>query len=922
MPELRDITVNKVWNDNDDQDGVRPSTISVTLYNGDTAIETKELTEQNGWTAVFTNVPKFQAGQVGQIITYRASEKEVPGDYQQSGGTMEVDNNGNASITITNTRETDKISITVTKKWEDANNQDGIRPDGIEVQLYANNVAYGDVVTLNETNSWKYTYTDLEKNESGEAINYVIKEIETDVVTGQDGVGTYSYEVTGSIESGFTITNTHTPDTTSVSVEKIWDDKENQDGIRPSNITVELLADEKSLSPKKVVILSEDNDWKYTFADLDKNASGEEISYSIQEIETDVITGEDTDTTYSYTITGSQKDGYIITNTHTPIEIELDVEKIWDDNNNQDGKRSKSITVELYADGEKTDKTLTLSDDNDWKDSFVKLPKNTNGEEIIYSVNEITVEDYEVTISPITDGKITITNKHTPSKIKITGEKIWIDSDNQDGKRPETITVHLLANGEEIASKTVNGTGNNWTYEFTDLPEYKDGSKINYTVTEDAVEYYKTDISGFTIKNTHENEQIEISGTKTWDDADNQDGKRPESITVNLLADGVQIDSKMVTEADNWSYSFGMRDKYKAGVIINYTITENAVSDYDTDVVNYNVTNTHTPEKISISGTKTWDDADNQDGKRPESITIILKADGNEVKRTTTTEADEWSYSFSDLPKYEVGKVGHELTYTVEEVGVDGYTTAIDNYDIINTHTPETLTFTVTKIWNDYNNNDGIRPESITVRLKANGEEIKTYTITEANEWTYTFTDLPRYSNGVEIVYTIEEDEVEGYETTIPENVETLTENETKVINNTITNTHEKEKIKIEGQKTWDDFDNKYNSRPDEITIYLYKKDELYETIVVSSETDWKYVIENLDKYCDGEEITWTIKEKEVEGYETIYDGYNILNKIIWEVGDAELPPQTGYEISFNGILYVILSGVLYLLGRSLKHEE
>ena len=71
-----------------------------------------------------------------------------------------------------------------------------------------------------------------------------------------------------------------------------------------------------------------------------------------------------------------------------------------------------------------------------------------------------------------------------------------------------------------------------------------------------------------------------------------------------------------------------------------------------------------------------------------------------------------WIGTFTDLPKYEVGKVGHELTYTVEEVGVDGYTTAIDNYDIINTHTPETLTFTVTKIWNDYNNNDGIRPES------------------------------------------------------------------------------------------------------------------------------------------------------------------------------------------------------------------
>ena len=105
---------------------------------------------------------------------------------------------------------------------------------------------------------------------------------------------------------------------------------------------------------------------------------------------------------------------------------------------------------------------------------------------------------------------------------------------------------------------------------------------------------------------------------------------------------------------------------------------------------------------------------------------------------------------------------------------------------------------------------------------------------------------------------------------------------------------------------------------------FFSKFQTLYETIIVTSENDWKYVIENLDKYCDGEEITWTIKEEEVEGYETIYDGFNITNKIIWNVGDGkeELPPQTGYEISFNNILFVIISGILYALGYSLKHEE
>ena len=247
-----------------------------------------------------------------------------------------------------------------------------------------------------------------------------------------------------------------------------------------------------------------------------------------------------------------------------------------------------------------------------------------------------------------------------------------------------------------------------------------------------------------------------------------------------------------------------------------------------------------------------------------------------------------------------------------------------DGYTVTNSHTPELLSFTVTKNWEDYDNNDGIRPESITVRLSANGEEIKTYEISSENNWTYTFVELPRYCDGEEIEYIITEDEVDGYITTVSENVIVENDDQTITINNTITNTHEKEKITIEGVKTWEDFDNEYNSRPNEITIYLYKKDELYKTIIVTSETDWKYVIDNLDKYADGEEITYTIKEEAVEGYETTYDGYNILNKIIWNIGDGEeeLPPQTGIEISFNNVLYVIISGVLFILGSYLKHEE
>ncbi|MFR6580668.1 MAG: Cna B-type domain-containing protein [Ruminococcus sp.] len=123
-----------------------------------------------------------------------------------------------------------------------------------------------------------------------------------------------------------------------------------------------------------------------------------------------------------------------------------------------------------------------------------------------------------------------------------------------------------------------------------------------------------------------------------------------------------------------------------------------------------------------MTGTKTWNDANNQDGKRPESITVILLANGTEKTRQAVTadEAGNWTYTFKDLPKYANGQ---EITYTVAEEEVTDYTTTYDGSNITNSYTPGKTSATVTKIWNDAENQDGKRPESITVSLLADGKE-------------------------------------------------------------------------------------------------------------------------------------------------------------------------------------------------------
>ena len=95
-----------------------------------------------------------------------------------------------------------------------------------------------------------------------------------------------------------------------------------------------------------------------------------------------------------------------------------------------------------------------------------------------------------------------------------------------------------------------------------DLMSRRAGVNIVYSVREiTSIDGYTTTVTGdaetgFIIKNSYTPETTSVSGSKTWNDADDQDGKRPENIKVNLLADGSVYATKTVTEAENWEYSF------------------------------------------------------------------------------------------------------------------------------------------------------------------------------------------------------------------------------------------------------------------------------------------------------------------------------------------------------------------------------
>lgn len=282
-------------------------------------------------------------------------------------------------------------------------------------------------------------------------------------------------------------------------------------------------------------------------------------------------------------------------------------------------------------------------------------------------------------------------------------EKVWEDNNNQDGIRPYVIDVQLLANGVEGEGPKIELSkyrDSNWQGVFRGLSLYdSDGNPIEYSVKE--VEQYSGELDGYqstvtntksdsgysyTITNTHVPETTEISGTKTWDDKDNQDGKRPTAITANLLADGVKVDSKKVTAADNWKYEFKDLPKYKVGQEIKYSVTEEAVKVYETKVSGTDITNIHTPETTDITVTKIWDDRNDKEKKRPDSIKVTLKANDKDLQTVTIMAEDDWKYEFKDLPKYENGK---QIKDSVTEEEVTGSTTTIKedesgNFEITN----------------------------------------------------------------------------------------------------------------------------------------------------------------------------------------------------------------------------------------------
>lgn len=562
----------------------------------------------------------------------------------------------------------------------------------------------------------------------------------------------------------------------------------------------------------------------------------------------------------------------------------ITVYKDWNDNDNQDNLRDDetTITVQLKANNKPVGSAITLGKNNKvsingeeklWAYTWKDLPIYENSTPVNYTIEEtaiitgeknITIGDskgyfytseVDTTLSNDQSTVYKLTNTHTPGVKSLSVKKQWIDNENQDGKRPQSIKVKLTAEANEseiteikdnagnvVTTDVTLNADNQWFATWNNLPEYLNGKKITYKVTEEST-----------------------------------------------------------VEGYNTQYSYDEK-------LEGYTVeTDGTYGDKDTVYIK----NIHESEKTSLQVSKVWNDKDSQ--FRPSEVSVILQktvgesSDVTDIETVKLNQKNSWKKTWSDLPVYEKGK---KISYSVEENSVNGYTSKIERitgeagkttnweYKITNTPGNNKINLVVNKTWNDDSNRDGLRDtvEKIVLSLQksvksgkdySDFEEIEKYLVPtedQTTNWEKTWKDLDKYAYGELIRYRVVEtitykDTVESrrYITKYNNQDNAYVTGENPTIN--ISNIYTSETTDISVAKIWNDDDNVagFRNKIDSIVLtpkkYVYNADK--KDYVLSQESvgviqtvtgdeiigDWTRQWNNLLKYENGKLIKYSVEE-------------------------------------------------------------
>ena len=272
--------------------------------------------------------------------------------------------------------------------------------------------------------------------------------------------------------------------------------------------------------------------------------------------------------------------------------------------------------------------------------------------------------------------------------------------DEPDDDFAKTLTLSNGATSGKFDSGLYAGTADAGKFPYQETIEQPDGTKITYTykyyIAEETPAGFSSSPSevGPTGEEDFTGEFVNrklmsVKVKKIWDHGTNK-GEKPASLTVTLSnGDSVTLDA-----GNNWEATIDNLPKYDSqGNEITYSWTEETLppgyflsstetsASADGSLVTTTLTNAYSDKydpKTSYVGIKTWDD---NGRKRPQTVTINLKANGEIVDTKAISASDvtsnEWPFEFTNLPVF--AEDGTVIQYTIEEVLPEGYTQQTEN---------------------------------------------------------------------------------------------------------------------------------------------------------------------------------------------------------------------------------------------------
>ena len=597
------------------------------------------------WTATWENLPRTI---YGETVQYQVVERDLADGWIQTDCT-DATENGIRTITFYNAP---MMSFSVLKKWVPG---DGEHPD-VTVAMYrtteqeeigrdiaANRVGDTTITLPTEEGKWEYTFSSLPQYDAA-ARQYYYYALELDssgsavedngglTMDGKEYIATYYFG--GTPSSTTTITNTSA---VTLAGTKRWTAADRPDITLTLQRKTDSQTDWEAVTEFAPVWNKSGDTWTFTYPYLPAvDPDGNAYTYRVQE---EPLSGYDT----VYT---TDDDGWLVAG----------------------GDQSFGEIHNIQRGGLQVTKTVS---------------GNTSETDREFH--------FTVTLSGTSLSGAAIETAYPYTYVRQDGTTVQGSLTFTDGTAAFTL--------KDRESLTLTGIPAGITYQVTETEANQDG----YTTTAGDGTTGVIPAGGAAIAAFHNHRSssgswgdddptTSVTGTKTWVDNGNAQGTRPGSLRLTLyrsVSGGAEtvvsgVSPAWVKNGDVWTYTFSnlpLRDS--AGRLYHYRVEETVPEGYTSSVSGYHFTNTLTTEDetTSVSGRKYWrgDTAET----RPDSIVVVLYANGQEVARQVVSAGQDWSYLFEELPKYDAQ--GSEITYTVREETVpEGYRVEYSGTDIIN----------------------------------------------------------------------------------------------------------------------------------------------------------------------------------------------------------------------------------------------